>query len=90
VSRMQHRGTARRRPVLVGGVTGGVAGDSLTVDGRSVGSIGAPLDGRAVGIVRIDKVWPDSVAMLGEAAVNLAVPSWARYGFAGSAGAADA
>lgn len=90
VSRMQHRGTARRRPVLVAGVTQGAAGDSLTIEGRTVGTIGAPLEGRAVAIVRIDKLRPDGVATLGEAPVNLALPSWARYGFAESAGAADA
>lgn len=90
VSRMQHRGTARRRPVLVTGIAEGAAGDSLTVEGRTVGSIGTPLEGRAVAIVRIDKVRPDSAVMLGSTLVNLALPPWARYGFAESVGAADA
>src|SRR5690606_6290777 len=84
VSRMQHRGTARRRPVIVSGLATGARGDAVAVDGRPAGTLGTVVDGRAVAIMRIDKVPGPDAAMVGDAPVSLALPGWARYDFARS------
>lgn len=84
VSRMQHRGTARRRPVVVDGVSA-ERGDAVKVNGRNAGTLGGPVHGKAVAIVRIDKVGADGVAETGGAPVTLALPAWASYRFAESA-----
>lgn len=82
VSRMQHRGTARRRPAIVSGIGAGGRGDAITIGGKSIGTLGAVVDGSAVAIVRIDKVSDPEAATVGGAPVSLALPQWARYGFA--------
>ncbi|MCD7059300.1 CAF17-like 4Fe-4S cluster assembly/insertion protein YgfZ [Pelagibacterium xiamenense] len=82
VSRMQHRGTARRRPVIVSGVKAAARGDTLLLSGKSVGAIGTPVGGSAVAIVRLDKVGETDQVTLDDAPVQLALPGWARYGFA--------
>ncbi|WP_404405831.1 YgfZ/GcvT domain-containing protein [Pelagibacterium halotolerans] len=82
VSRMQHRGTARRRPVIVSGIGEAARGDSLVLDGKSVGTIGTPVAGKAVAIVRVDKVSDANAVTLNDTSVQLALPGWARYGFA--------
>lgn len=85
VSRMQHRGTARRRPVIVSGVPVGAArGDALVLAGKTIGAIGTPVDGQTVAIVRVDKVEDPDAVTLDDAPVQLALPQWARYGFAES------
>ncbi|MCO6392803.1 folate-binding protein [Aliihoeflea aestuarii] len=84
VSRMQHRGTARRR-VMIAHADVGLpdAGSDVTVNGRSIGKLGSSADGAAIAIMRIDKVkdaldaGDDIVA--GGARVMLTIPSWARY-----------
>ena len=82
VSRMQHRGTARRRPVIVSGLGAAARGDAITIGGKSVGTLGTAVEGSAVAIVRIDKVSDPDAATVGGTAVSLALPQWARYGFA--------
>jgi folate-binding Fe-S cluster repair protein YgfZ len=81
---MQHRGTARRRPVIVSGITSGARGEAIVLGGKSVGTMGTPVDGRAVAIVRIDKITDPGAASVDGASVSLALPEWARYGFAQS------
>lgn len=81
VSRMQHRGTARRRPVIVSGIASGARGEAIVLGGKSVGTMGTPVDGRAVAIVRIDKITDPDAASVDGAPVSLALPEWARYGF---------
>ncbi|WP_127144704.1 YgfZ/GcvT domain-containing protein [Pelagibacterium montanilacus] len=79
VSRMQHRGTARRRPVIVGGLTDAAAGDGVVASGKAAGQIGRVIGGSAVGLVRIDRIAdPESVEVGGRPA-TLALPGWARY-----------
>ena len=77
VSRMQHRGTARRRPVIVSGVTA-EAGTPVVVGGRDAGAIGTPVDGKAVAIVRLDRFDGSEVTVAGQP-VDLTLPAWATY-----------
>jgi folate-binding protein YgfZ len=79
VSRMQHRGTARRRPVIVTGVPeGAAAGAPLLVGEREAGTVGREIGGRAVAIVRLDRV-TGAVPTVGGLPVELALPAWAPY-----------
>lgn len=82
VSRMQHRGTARRRPVVVSGIA---APGPIMAGSREAGSHGQVVDGRAVGIIRLDRVTdPDAVTVAGTP-VTLKVPDWADYALGGVA-----
>ncbi|WP_158541515.1 CAF17-like 4Fe-4S cluster assembly/insertion protein YgfZ [Pelagibacterium lacus] len=86
VSRMQHRGTARRRPVKVTGIAEGARGDAVLIAGKSVGILGHVVDGQAVAIVRIDKVADPEAATVNGVPVSLVLPDWARYGFGAPGG----
>jgi folate-binding protein YgfZ len=94
VSRMQHRGTARRR-VLVAESDGPLpqAGAEITADGRMVGTLGSSSRGRALALVRIDKVkaaMNAGVPILADGAVlTLSIPAWATFRFPEDNAAAD-
>lgn len=82
VSRMQHRGTARRRPVIVSALPEGAApGAPIMVGDREAGTIGQVVDGRAVAILRLDRVPDANAATCGGLPVSLHLPAWAPYGF---------
>ena len=84
VSRMQHRGTARRRVMLVeAGSDLPPAGTELLAGGRVLGTLGGVDGKRGLAIVRTDRVG----SAIGEAreivadnvAVTLSIPPWAGY-----------
>lgn len=84
VSRMQHRGTARRR-VLVATADADLPppGTDILAGGRSVGTLGSTAGRSAIAIARIDKVKAAMDAgvpiMAGDAALTLAIPAWASF-----------
>ena len=80
VSRMKHRGTARRRPVLVSGIDA-PSGSAVIAGGREAGTIGQVVDGKAVAIVRLDRISDPASVTVDEKPVSLALPSWATYQF---------
>ena len=81
VSRMQHRGTARRRVVLVAAETAlPESGSPVLAAGRPIGTLGSVRGNRALAIVRIDKVG-DALAhgqalTSGDVPVTLSLPAW--------------
>lgn len=77
VSRMEHRGTARRRPVIVSGLDA-PAGSAVTAGGRDAGPIGRVVDGQAVAIVRLDRFDGGEVTVGGKP-VTVSLPEWATY-----------
>jgi folate-binding protein YgfZ len=77
VSRMEHRGTARRRPVIVSGVDA-PAGMPVLAGGRDSGAIGTPVGGKAVAIVRLDRFDGGEVTVGGKP-VTVTLPDWATY-----------
>lgn len=86
VSRMQHRGTARRR-VLIAEASADLPGPGtdITAAGRSVGVLGTVVGNRALAIARIDRV-KDAVdggvpLLAGDVALSLAIPPGARFTF---------
>ncbi len=86
VSRMQHRGTARRRVLLVNAdVPLPAPGTAVTANGRPVGALGSVSGDRALAILRIDRVKDaiDSGTPLLADGVELraAIPDWANFRF---------
>ncbi|TIT22677.1 MAG: folate-binding protein YgfZ [Mesorhizobium sp.] len=96
VSRMQHRGTARRRVLIVSAERPlPTSGAELTVEGRPVGTLGSTAGRTGLAIARIDRVKAALDAGLpilaDDVAVSLAIPSWAKFSFPQEAvGAEDA
>ena len=87
VSRMKHRGTARRRPVIVSGIEG-PTGTAVVAGGREAGTIGQVVEGTAVAIIRLDRITDLDAVTVGDKPVQLALPVWATYAF-GEAAADD-
>ena len=77
VSRMEHRGTARRRPVILEG-TDAPMGTPVLAGGRDSGMTGTPVGGKAVAIVRLDRFDGGEVTVAGKP-VTVTLPAWATY-----------
>jgi len=84
VSRMRHRGTARKRPVILTGTEPIPAGAKVTANGAVVGSVFAGGATKTVALLRIDRITPDSEAIAGDQPVRLSLPDWASYRFSES------
>lgn len=80
VSRMKHRGTARRRPVIVSGIDA-PAGSAVVAGGREAGTIGQVVDGMAVAILRLDRITDPAAVTVEGKPVGVALPVWATYQF---------
>ena len=84
VSRMQHRGTARRRPVLVAAdTTLPVSGTEILAGGKAAGTLGSAVGGTGLAVVRLDRVKDamDAGAPItaGDVPIRLSLPGWAGY-----------
>ncbi len=93
VSRMQHRGTARRRVMVAHGnaVLPG-PGTGISVNGRAIGTLGSSAGEVGIAIVRIDRV-KDAIdagddILAADVKLSLSIPAWAGYTLPGS-GTAD-
>ncbi|UYN99585.1 MAG: folate-binding protein YgfZ [Devosia sp.] len=84
VSRMKHRGTARRRPVLVSDITA-PSGTPVIAGTREAGVIGQVVDGKAVAIVRLDRITDPTAVTVGGKPAEVSLPVWATYQFGGPA-----
>ena len=82
VSRMEHRGTARRRPVAVRGA-GLAPGTPVTAGDLAVGAIGSAHGDLGVALVRLDRARDAMDAgtplMAAGAPVELGIPAWASF-----------
>ena len=87
VSRMKHRGTARRRPVIVSGIEA-PAGSPVIAGTREAGTIGQVVDGQAVAVLRLDRITDPAAVTVDGKAVTVTLPAWATYRF-GEAGAEE-
>jgi folate-binding protein YgfZ len=94
VSRMEHRGSARNRvvPVAYDGFAPDPGGP-VTAGEKQVGTFGSRHDGRAVALLRLDRV-ADALAagtplVAGSATLRLVKPGWARFAWPGETGAAE-
>ncbi|WP_037413793.1 folate-binding protein YgfZ [Sinorhizobium sp. CCBAU 05631] len=95
VSRMQHRGTARRRVVIVSGQAAPPpTGTSLSIGGRPIGLLGTVQDKAGLAIVRIDKageaIAKGDTILAGDVPVSLTLPGWTGLAFPAEADEASA
>jgi len=95
VSRMQHRGTGRRRFVVAGATAPLPApGTPLTAGPASIGTLGSSSGPNALALVRLDraKVAIDAGTPItaGDSVLTLSLPSWAHFDWPAAAAAADA
>jgi hypothetical protein len=89
VSRMEHRGRARRRVVMATPAGGGplpAAGTPLTAGGGpAIGALGSSANGIALALVRLDRareaIDAGQSIVADEVPVSLALPPWARFGW---------
>lgn len=86
VSRMQHRGTARRRVAMIHAEAELPAtGTPITADGKPVGALGTVSGTTALAIVRTDRVGAAIAAgvslMAGDVAVSASLPAWTGLTF---------
>jgi len=87
VSRMQHRGTARKRPVIVESLGGAdlPAGAPLVTGGRTLAPVTSIAGARGLAIARLDRIADAKAAgadiTVGGVPVALSLPPWADYGW---------
>lgn len=86
VSRMQHRGTPRRRVLVAhSDETLPQMGAPITVDGREIGTMGSSADTIGIALVRIDRVKEamdsGNVILAGEMPVTFSLPPHVRFSF---------
>jgi tRNA-modifying protein YgfZ len=91
VSRMQHRGTARRRIVIAHSDGPLTSRAEVTINGRPVGALGTAVQNEALALVRIDKAKDAMDAgvpiLAGGVPVSLELPPSVSFGWPDSAGA---
>lgn len=86
VSRMQHRGTARRRILIASGNASlPEPGTAITANGREIGTLGSTVGNAGLALVRIDRV-KDAMdggtpILSGDALLTLAIPPEHRFTF---------
>ncbi|RFB96894.1 folate-binding protein YgfZ [Rhizobium leguminosarum bv. trifolii] len=95
VSRMHHRGTARRRVVTVSAATAlPETGTEITAAGKPVGTLGSVDGDHGLAIVRIDRAGAAMAAgtplLAGQTPVSLVLPEWSGLVFPTSADEASA
>jgi len=94
VSRMEHRGTARTRavPLRFDGAAP-QAGTPVTAGDRQLGHLGSAAAGRAIALLRLDRVAEalshGQALTAGGTPVRLVKPDWARFAFPGESEAAE-
>ncbi|WP_454848846.1 CAF17-like 4Fe-4S cluster assembly/insertion protein YgfZ [Rhizobium binxianense] len=95
VSRMQHRGTARRRVVTVSAdVPLPGSGTEITAGGKPVGSLGSVAGLQGLAIVRIDRAGEAMASgiplLAGATPISLSLPEWSGLSFPATADEASA
>jgi folate-binding Fe-S cluster repair protein YgfZ len=86
VTRIEHRGTARRRVVLVDGDAPlPPTGTSITAGEQQIGSLMSSFDGNGLATVRLDRAKEAIDAgvpvMAAGTVLTLTLPGWARFGW---------
>lgn len=95
VSRMQHRGTARRRVVTVSSTEPlPASGTEITANGKPVGTLGSVSAHSGLAIVRIDRAGEAMSAgtplLAGNVTVTVALPAWSALVFPAASDEASA
>lgn len=86
VSRMQHRGTSRKRIVIVDGAGALAPGEVIKAGGETIGTLGSTDGAHGLALVRLDRAHAaeekSAPLVVGEVAVTLAKPGWAHIDMA--------
>lgn len=95
VSRMEHRGTARRRFVTVTGTANlPLPGTPVESDGRAMGVLGSSAGATGLALLRLDRTREAMDAgkpiTAGGVVLTIALPSWAGYGWPSDSAEGDA
>ncbi|MBB6483247.1 folate-binding protein YgfZ [Rhizobium lusitanum] len=95
VSRMHHRGTTRRRVVIVDGSTDlPASGMELTAGGKPMGSLGSVDGSKGLAIIRIDRageaIASGTPILAGDVEVSVSLPTWSGLTFPAPADEASA
>ena len=95
VSRMEHRGTARKRVVGISFDGAAPAADAAVVAGeKTIGTIGSTAGGRGLAMVRLDRAAravADGGAITADGVtLTLVKPEWARFDWPPSSGSGEA
>lgn len=95
ISRMHHRGTARRRVVIVDGDTAlPPPGTEISAAGKPIGTLGSTNGRQGLAIVRIDRAGEAMASQqpitAGDVALRPSLPSWSGLSFPTSADEATA
>jgi tRNA-modifying protein YgfZ len=94
VSRMEHRGTARRRFVLANASTALPAiGTPITAGEKAIGTLGSSTGGTGLALVRLDRA-KDAMdhgvpITAGGVGLTLTLPPWAKFGWPATVAAED-
>jgi folate-binding protein YgfZ len=94
VSRMEHRGTARRRIALVT-AAGELppVGTAITTSGKALGTLGSSSAGKGIAIARLDRVkeaMDTGISVeAGGVPLTVTLPQWAAYGWPDGPGDRD-
>jgi folate-binding protein YgfZ len=94
VSRMEHRGTARRRYILANASTPlPPIGTPITAGEKPIGTLGSSTGGKGLALVRLDRA-KDAIdhgvpITAGGVALTLTLPSWAKFGWPATVAAED-
>lgn len=88
VSRMQHRSTARKRPVILRAeVPLPAAGTEISAEGKTIGTLGTVAGKDGLAIVRIDRVAEamrsGAPILAGDVEVSARLPEWTGLSFPG-------
>lgn len=95
VSRMKHRGTARRRPVVVSAAAPlPPTGTEVMAGGKPIGTLGSVIGPQALAILRIDRAGEalasGALILAGDVPVTLSLPAWTGLTFPEGAGESEA
>ena len=80
VSRMQHRGTAKKRVVIItadGNLP--TCGTAITADGKPAGTLGSVSDNHALAMLRLDRVAKAQTVLAGETEIKVKLPTWVNF-----------
>ncbi|KQZ97239.1 aminomethyltransferase [Rhizobium sp. Root564] len=86
VSRMKHRGTARRRVVLVSAASAlPPSGTEIMAGGKPMGALGTVIGHQGLAIIRVDRaadaMASGSAMTAGDTTITVALPAWTRLSF---------
>ncbi len=94
VSRMEHRGTARKRCVMVSAdVALPARGTEIAAAGKPIGTLGSSAGARGIAMIRLDRAKAaldagDKITA-GDTPLEIAFPDWSGFAWSDDAGAAE-